>query len=109
MINERLGNTAVAIMTCNQLAIVARNSGRPHEAEGGYKRALELAERVQPGSPSHATYLNDLANLLVNEAGAGRAAKTPVAETKSYADRALEIRETRDPSAPVWTTLTLHA
>ncbi len=109
MINERLGNTAVAIMTCNQLAIVARNSGRPDEAEGWYKRALELAERVQPGSPSHATYLNNLANLLVNEVGAGRAAKTRLAEAKSYAERALAIRETLDASAPIWTTLSILA
>src|SRR6266567_1907236 len=108
-IEERLGNAAGAAMTCNQLAIVAKNSGRPDEAEGWYKRALELDEQVQPGSPGEASTLNNLASLLVIEVRAGRAAKTRLAEAKSYAERALTIRETLDASAPIWSTLSILA
>jgi tetratricopeptide (TPR) repeat protein len=79
------------------------------EAEGWYKRALELDEQVQPGSPSNASHLNNLADLLVDEVGAGRAAKTRLAEAKSYAERALTIRETLDASAPIWSTLSILA
>src|SRR6266699_2754668 len=93
-IKERLGDWALAATTCNQLAIVAENSGRPDEAEGWYKRALELDEQVQPGSPSNAKNLNNLADLLVNEVDAGRAARTRLAEAKSYAERALAIDQT---------------
>ncbi len=96
-------------MTCNQLAIVAKYSGRPDEAEGWYKRALELDERVQLGSPLHASHLSNLAGLLVNEVGAGCAAKTRLAEAKSYAERALAIRETLDASAEIWMTLNILA
>ncbi len=108
-IKERLGDAAGAARTCNQLAILAENSGRPDEAEGWYKRALELNERVQPGSPLHARYLNNLADLLVSEVVAGRAAKTRLAEAKSYAERALAIKETLDASVEIWTTLSILA
>jgi len=108
-IKERLGNAARAAETCNQLAIVAENSGRPDEAEGWYKRALELDEQVQPGSPSNAKNLNNLASLLVNEVRSGRAVKTRLAEAKSYAQRALTILETLDASSGIWTTLNILA
>jgi len=107
-IEERLGNAAGAAMTCNQLANVAKNSGRPDEAEGWYKRALELDELVRPGSPD-STYLNNLANLLVIEVDAGRAARTRLAEARSYAERALAIRETLDASSEIWKTLNILA
>ncbi len=102
-LDEQQGNAAGAAMTCNHLAIVAQISGRPDEAEGWYKRALELDERVQPGSPSQARDLSNLANLLVSEVDAGRAAKTRLAEAKSYAERALAIDQTLDASAAeIW-------
>lgn len=107
-IEERLGNAAGAAMTCNQLANVAVLAEKPVEAEGWYKRALELDEQVQPDSPD-STYLNNLASLLVNEVDAGRAARTRLAEAKSYAERALAIRETLDASAPIWSTLSTLA
>jgi tetratricopeptide (TPR) repeat protein len=106
---ERLGNAARAAETCNQLAIVAKNSGRPDEAEGWYKRALELDEQVQPGSPGEARDLSNLADMLVNEVGAGRAAKTRLAEAKSYAEHALAIRERLDTSTEIWKTLNILA
>ncbi len=108
-INERLGNAAGAARTCNQLANVAVLAEKPDEAEGWYKRALELDEQVQPGSPSHARDLNNLADLLVNEMDEGRAARTRLAEAKGYAKRALAIRETLDASAPIWRTLRILA
>ncbi len=98
----------VAAMTCNQLAIVAQRSGRPTEAEGWYKRALELDERAQPGSP-HPKHLNNLAVLLVDEVRAGRAPTTRLAEAKSYAEQALAIKETRDASSGIWNTLSILA
>jgi len=108
-IKDRLGDAAGAAMTCNQLANVAVLAEKPDEAEGWYKRALELDERVQPGSPSHATFFNNLAYLLVSEVGAGRAAKTRLAEAKGYAERALAIRETLDASSEIWMTLNILA
>jgi len=107
-IEERLGDWALAATTCNQLAIVAEGAGRPDEAEGWYKRTLELDEQVHPGSPD-STHLNNLANLLVNEVRAGRAAKTRLAEAKSYAERALAVRETLDASSDIWRTLNILA
>jgi tetratricopeptide (TPR) repeat protein len=107
-IEEQLGNAAGAAMTCNQLAMVAQSSGRPAEAEGWYKRALELDKRAQPGSPDP-DYLNNLANLLVNEVRAGRAPTMRLVEAKSYAKQALAIDQTRDTSSVIWTTLSTLA
>src|SRR5205823_780613 len=95
-LKERLGDTVGAARTCNQLANVADGAGRPTEAEGWYKRALELDERVQPGSPEQAAVLNNLANLLTDEVRAGRAPATRLAEARGYAERALAILETLD-------------
>src|SRR5260370_4822434 len=108
-IEEQLGNAAGAAMTCNQLAIVAENSGRPDEAEGWYKRGLELDEQVQPGAPSQARDVGNVANLLVSEVHASRATKTRLAEAKSYAEQALAIRETLDASSEIWQTLSILA
>ncbi len=108
-IKERLDNAAGAARTCNQLARVAENSGRPDEAEGWYKRALGLFEQAHPGGTEKAKILNNLANLLVSEVGAGRAAKTRLAEAKSYAERALAIKERLDASSEIWNTLNILA
>ncbi len=108
-INEQIGNIVNAAMVCNQLAIVAEDAGRPAEAEGWYKRALELDERVDPGSKLQVAVLNNLANLLVNEMRAGRSSKMRLTEARSYAERALAIRETLDASSEIWNTFNILA
>jgi len=101
-IYEQLGDAAGAAKSCNHLAIVAKDTGRPSEAEGWYKRALELDEQVHPGSPSNATHLNNLAKLLKNEVQAGRADRARLNEARSYAERALAVDETIDVSSEIW-------
>ena len=96
-------------MDCNQLAIVAQLAGRPIEAEGWYKRALEMYEKIQPGSSQQAPVLNNLASLLTNEVRAGRAPATRLAEARRYAERALAIKEPLDASSEIWTTLSILA
>ena len=56
-LEEQQGNAAGATKTCNQLAIVAEGAGRPFEAEGWFKRALELYEEVHSGGPEQASFL----------------------------------------------------
>ena len=104
-----LGNEAGAALTCTQLATVTERSGRPTEAEHWCKRALELDERIHPGSPSHARDLNTLARLLLNEVQAGHAPMGRLAEARDYAERALAIREIFDASSEVWVTLNILA
>jgi hypothetical protein len=79
------------------------------EAEGWYKRALELFEQTHPGGTEKVKIYNNLAYLLVSEVGGGRAAKTRLVEAKSYAERALAIRETLDASSEIWKTLGILA
>jgi tetratricopeptide (TPR) repeat protein len=95
-IKEQLGDAAGAANTCNQLAIAAQAADRPVEAEGWFMRDLELYEQANPGGPDSARTLHNLANLLVNEVQASRAATTRLAEAKRYAEQALAIRETLD-------------
>lgn len=95
--------------TCNQLAAVAKNSGRPTEAEGWLKPSLELSERIYPGSPAHALYLNNLASVLLDQAEAGYASPARLAEAKDYAEQALAIKQTFDASSDIWTTLGILA
>ena len=104
-IEERLGNTASAASTCNQLAIVSVRAARTVEAEGWWKRGLELHEQTNPGGPETALILSNLANLLVNEVNADRAATTRLIDAKHYAEQALAIDETLDTSQLIWTTL----
>jgi len=108
-IEEQLGNATGAAKTCNQLAIVASGAGRPVEAEGWYRRAIELKAQVEPRSSSHATSLNNLAFLLVNEVQADHAPTTRLVEAQRYAEQALAIRETLDESAEIWNTLNILA
>jgi tetratricopeptide (TPR) repeat protein len=108
-IKERMGNAAGAANTCNQLAIVSVGAGRPVEAEGWFKRGLELDEQTNPGNPGAAQSLNNLANLLVAEVRAGRAATTRLAEAKRYAGQALAIYETLDASTEIWAALGILA
>jgi tetratricopeptide (TPR) repeat protein len=106
---ERQSDAVSAAKTCNQLAIVAVGAGRPTEAESWYKRVLELDDRVQPGSPSNASHLSNLANLLKNEVQAGRVPVTRLAEARGYGERALAMRETLDASSEIWQTLNILA
>ena len=108
-IEEQSGNAAGAAMACNQLANVAQRAGRPAEAEGWYMRALELYKQTNPGGSETTAILNNLANLLVNEVRADRAATTRLTEAKRYAEQALTIRETLDASSEIWMTLSILA
>ena len=109
-LEEGLGNVEGAARTCNQLADVASQAGRPNEAEGWYKRALELYEQVQPGSVlNRRAVLNNFAGLLVDEVRATHFPRTRLIEAKGYAERALAIRETLDASSEIWNTLQILA
>jgi tetratricopeptide (TPR) repeat protein len=61
-------------MTLNGLAAVVRFSGRPHDAEPLFERALELLENFRGvGHPDTATVRNNLA-MLYNATGRAKAA-----------------------------------
>ncbi len=108
-LKERVGDTAGAARTCSQLGVVATGAGRPAEAEGWWKGALERIERVEPGGMSHARYLNNLANLLVSEAQAGRVARSRLVEARDYIEQARRIEEQPGVSAEVWTIYAILA
>lgn len=101
-LEERIGNTALAAATCNQLGSVAKDSGRPADAEGWYKGALERFKRVEPGGINYARCLSNLASLLVNEVRTGRAARTRLAEARSYLEQCRSIMEQPGISAEIW-------
>lgn len=109
ILQERLGNVAGAANCCNVLAAVAKNSGRLAEAEGWCVGALQRIERVEPGGVVHAVYLNNLADLLVNEVQAERTPKSRLVEARRYAEQALQIKEQPGTSAEVWTTYSILA
>ena len=102
-IEERYGDLAGAAATYNSLAIVAIGAGRPAEAEGWYRRAIELSTQVG-NQVELARNLNNLADLLVSEVKTDRARQSKLLEARSYAQRALEIREKLEVSAGIWTT-----
>lgn len=108
-IRERLDDVAEVAVTCNQLAIIAQNAGRPAEAEGWLKRALEMDERMHPGSLTHATSLSNLANLLVQEVQTGRGSTAHLVKARGYAEQALAIMESLDASSGSWLTLGIIA
>ena len=105
-LHEQQSDSARVAVTCNQLAIVAMGAGRPAEAEGWYGRALANFERA-----GHLAYIagscNNLASLLLAEVRAGRTAPARLAEARSYAERALAIRETMEASSEIWSTLSI--
>jgi tetratricopeptide (TPR) repeat protein len=108
-IKVRLGMLAGgngANTTYNQLAMVAQGAGHLVEAEGWYRRALAIDEQFG-NQKDVAVDLNNLANLLRNEARAGNIAR--LAEARSYAERALATVETLDLSAQPWATLSILA
>jgi tetratricopeptide (TPR) repeat protein len=108
-IEEQLGDSARAAMTCNQLAKVSLGADRPVEAEGWYRRGLELFEKANPGGSESAKILNNLADMMVNEVRASRAAPTRLTEAKQYAEQALAIKETLDESGEIWAALGILA
>jgi hypothetical protein len=70
---------------------------------------LELYEQTNPSGYQIAAILSNLAQLLVNELQAGRAATTRLAEAKRYAEKALVIRATLDASGEIWKSLYILA
>lgn len=83
----------------------SRHAGHPDEAEGWYKRALELQEQVQRGDLSHAHCLSDLATLVVSEVGKGHASKARLTEAKNYSQQSLTFMEQLDTSLDISPTL----
>ncbi len=108
-LDERVENTAGAATTCNQLALVAVGAGCPAEAEGWYKSALVRIERVEPGGMDHAICLSNLADLLVEEIQAGRAARSRLVEARRYIEQAWRIKEQPGVSAKIWKTYNILA
>jgi tetratricopeptide (TPR) repeat protein len=100
-IKESLGDWALAATSCNQLALVAQNAGRPAEAERWYLRTLELDEKVGSNPKDIASDYNNLADLYLSQAR--------LAEAQEYARRALAIKETLDLSSQPWTTYSILA
>ncbi len=104
-IAEQLGDWPLVVKACGHLATIATMIGHLEEAESWWKRALELEERIQPGSALSATMLSGIATLLLLEVQAGYAPVTGLIEARAYAERALAIRETFEVSSDSWTTL----
>jgi tetratricopeptide (TPR) repeat protein len=105
-IKERQGDAAGAATTCNQLAIVARSTGKQDEAAGWMKLALNT-----PGLP--AVYVSamssNLAELIKEGVKAGRMPKERLAEARSAAELSIEIDEDRATSSDAWKALSLLA
>ncbi len=59
---------------------------------------------MEPSSIDHATFLNNLAGLLVSEVQADHAARTRLDEAHRYAEQARRIKEKPGVSAEIWTT-----
>lgn len=109
-LNERIGmNSASTAHTCNNLAFIACQTGRPAEAEGWFKRALEGIKSVEPDGMVHAICLSNLAALLINEVQAGRAEWTRLAEARSYLEQSRSIKEQPDITGDIWNTYNLLA
>lgn len=106
---EKLENAAAATATCNQLAIVTQLAVQPAEAEKWYKRALEFAERLDASDPALANVCNNLAALLLLEVRADRSPKARLDDARSYAERAMTIRETLGDTQEIWTSLDMLA
>ena len=104
---ERVGDPAGQVQTYNRQVVVAMMTGRPTEAEGCYKRALELCDTLQPDSREQAAVLNKLAYLLLSEIRADRARATRLTEARGYAERAVAILETLEASSGAWAPLNI--
>ncbi len=108
-ISELLNYKAMTAENYAALAIVVDVNGRPSEAEGWCRRALELDEQIHPNSPIHSEHLNNLAAILFKAVQAGQAPVTRLAEAKVYAEQSLAISETLGLLEGVWKTLGLLA
>ena len=107
MIRERLGHMERAAMTCGQLGVLAEENERAAEAEGWYRRALELEKQAYPRKTTYALYLHNLASLLVREVQMGRAPMNRLIEARGYAEQAQAIQETQAVSANTWKTFSI--
>ncbi len=96
-------------LVANVLAGVAERAGRPAEAEGWYRGALERIEQVEPGGINHSMHLGNLAGLLVKEVLAGRAPKARLVEARQFAEQALQIEEHPGISTDTWTIFSILA
>jgi tetratricopeptide (TPR) repeat protein len=110
VLKERLGDLAGAAQACSQLGQVADATGRFEEAKGWLQHALVLSERIDATSGEYASYLFNMANLLVQEAEAGRAKdiSAQLAEAQSYVEQATTINE-RLESPDLWMNFHLLA
>jgi len=99
-LKESCNDPPGVVRTCNQLAFVAKNTGRPADAERWYLRAIALGEQLgdQRGL---AMRLSNLADLYLAQ---GR-----LDEASRYARRAVEIKETLDLSSEPWKTYAILA
>jgi tetratricopeptide (TPR) repeat protein len=109
ILKEQQGDIAGAATICNQLGNVAAMAGRPDEAEGWYQGALSRFDQVEPDSASYAICLYNLADLLVNEVQAGRAAKIRLVEARNYAEQARRIEEQSGVSVESWKAFNILA
>ena len=93
-INERLGKAQEA-KTCNQLAEVAKNTGRLSEAERWYLRAIDLSEKLDNKSEL-CQWTSSLAAFYLDQ--------NQLDKAEVYASRALAILETLDIGFKKWIT-----
>jgi len=113
-LEEALGDKALAAMTANQLAIVAKMAGRPADAERWSRRTIQMGEEVGDAK-GVAIRCNNLADLLLSVARSGAqaegfAGRDLLSEAEDYAHRAREIKESiGDLSLAPWTTYNILA
>jgi tetratricopeptide (TPR) repeat protein len=101
-IQEQQGNIAGAASTYGQLAILNKLMQKPSEAEQWYRKALEIARKVDD-KPGESRRLHNLANLLANQ-------PNRLPEAHQLATDALAIKQTLDPAAAeIWKAYSLLA
>ncbi len=102
---KQLDNAAGIAGDCNELASITESMGRYEEAEGWYRRVLDLVERLHPERRALA-YVN-IADFLGRGINERRISPARLAETRRYAEQALAILERLDSSAEIWRALYL--
>lgn len=106
-LSEQLGDDVEAAGTCFQLGILGERNGRYAEAKEWYTRALDMFERVAPGSHSLMVCLNGLAHLLINTDYPDRMAH--LAEAHRDAEQALQMAEKLPVEDKTWTLYRVRA
>jgi tetratricopeptide (TPR) repeat protein/CHAT domain-containing protein len=105
-LKEAQGNIAGAARTYNQLALVSQNAGRIESAISWYEKAAN-AFRELKDARSQFKVLNNLASLLQSQPNP---TVTILSTARHYAEAALAIMQTLDPSAAeIWKVLTTLA